>query len=130
METNLSYSTLRQTKANGATSPSQQRLEIVRNGVKELLLKSQAFRTLPSETQREIAKNTVEVVNYLAAPEGIPGNKLANAQKMTARKNDPYAFPLADDIPGRSGSRQAGGRGVFTAQAAREGAAVAGVLLQ
>ncbi len=126
----MSYSTLRQSNTTGATPLSQQRLEIVRQSVKDLLLKSQAFRALPPETQREIAKNTVEVANYLAAPEGIPGHKLATAQKVSSGRNDPYAFPLADDIPGRSRSRETGGQGKFTAQAAREGAAVAGVLLQ
>lgn len=126
----MSYSTLRQTNTNGASHADQERLAVVRRNVRELLLKSEAFLALPLEKQREIAQNTVEVVNYLAAPEGIPGNKLAMAQKAFTRKSDPYAFPFAGESTGRLRTRGANKEGVFTAQAASEGARVAGALLQ
>ena len=97
-------------------------LALVRQGVRDQLLKSQAFRELPPDKQREIAKNTVEVVNYMARPEGIPGHQLPTAAQLA---NDPYALQQAGNDSGRSG-RDKG----FEAQAAREGAAVAGLLLQ
>lgn len=113
-------------KNNGAAPSQQETLALARQGVKDLLSKSEAFRALPPEAQRDIAKNTVEVVNYLIAPEGIPGNKLAAAQRASA--SDPYAFPLEETIS--SSGSNVGEEGKFTAQGAREGAAVAGVLLQ
>jgi len=126
----MTNTTLKGARANGTTQPKQEALDLARKGVKELLLKSEAFCALPLEAQREIAKNTVEVVNYLAAPEGIPGNKLATAQKAASGKNDPYAFPLVEESSRRSRSGNTDEDGKFTAQAAREGAAVAGALLR
>jgi len=114
-------------KRNNGAAPSQREtFDLARAGVKDLLLKSESFRALPPEAQRDIAKNTVEVVNYLIAPEGIPGNKLAVAQKASSA--DPYAFPLEQTIS--SSGSNVDEEGKFTAQGAREGAAVAGVLLQ
>jgi hypothetical protein len=102
--------------------------EETRKAVKALLLKSEAFRALPPAQQLEIANNTVKVAEYLAAPEGIPANKLAALQTASHAKEDPYAFGLAETT--RTRSRNTDEEGKFTAQAAREGAAVAGALLR
>src|SRR6188474_307588 len=121
--------TAKGTKSRAAAPTRQEMINLARQGVKEMLLKSESFRALPSAQQQEIAKNTVDVVNYLIAPEGIPGTKLPTANQVVRRGSDPYAFPLAE------GRRTRGGgttdeEGKFTAQAAREGAEVAGMLLQ
>ena len=50
----------------GVSTPSgKDTLELARKGVRDMLLKSEAFRVLPPEQQREIAKNTVEIVNFV-----------------------------------------------------------------
>jgi hypothetical protein len=92
------------------------RLDEVRRQVRALLEKSPSFRELTPDKQREIARHTVEVCNYLAAPEGIPGSRIASAQ----------ARALDRALQGAGSAED----GVFKAQAAREGAAVAGALLQ
>ncbi len=109
-------------------------LDISRAEVRNLLLRSEAFRALPPETQRSIARHTVEIASYLAAPEGIRADKLPNVQGKGAKSNDPYAVGLADS-PASGGSQRSRGsntneEGKFNAQAAREGAAVAGALLR
>jgi hypothetical protein len=96
-----------------------------RQAVKNLLLRSQAFSKLPAKTQQQIAQDTAEIAGYLAKPEGIPANQL------------PTAAALADADPNQTHANyqenlkqvNAVGSG-FKAQAAREGAEVAGVLLQ
>jgi len=104
--------------------PSPPPLE-ARQAVKNLLLRSQAFSKLPAETQQKIAQDTAEIAGYLTQPEGIPGNKL------------PSAAALADPDPNQTHANyqenlkqvnQVGSG--FKAQAAREGAAVAGTLLK
>jgi len=104
-----------------------------RTNVRELLTASQAFNALPPDKQREIAKNTVEVASFLTAPhDGRVGTIDA--------KGRPVAVSLADDAPQdpnlTRGPEDKGPlkakppEGVFAAQAAREGANVAGALLQ
>jgi hypothetical protein len=96
-----------------------------RQAVKNLLLRSPAFSKLPAATQQKIAQDTAEIAGYLAQPEGIPGNKL------------PSAATLADADPNQTHKNfqenlqqvNKVGSG-FKAQAAREGAQVAGVLLK
>jgi hypothetical protein len=102
------------------TAESEQRLDEVRRQVRRLLEQSPGFRGLPPDRQREIARHTVDVCNYLAAPEGIPGSRIASAQ-ATARAR------ALDRFGGAGGGAE---EGVFRAQAAREGAAAAGALLQ
>jgi len=107
---------------------SDQTLSLARQKVRDMLVKSAAFRALPPDQQREIAGNTVAIANYLAEPEGIKGNKLSTAADLMRPGADPYSFAQADR-PRRGGG---GGNeeGKFTAQAAREGALVAGMLLE
>lgn len=108
-------------------------LAVARKEVKDLLTRSEAFRALPPDQQREIAKNTVEIATYLAAPEGIRATNLPAAPGSVS-DDDPYAVGLADPPSSRSRSRSRGNNidedGVFSAQGAREGAEVAGALLR
>jgi hypothetical protein len=96
-----------------------------RQAVKSLLQRSTAFSQLPSEKQQKIARDTAEIAGYLAQPEGIPANTL------------PSAATLADADPNQTHANyqenlkqvnQVGSG--FKAQAAREGAEVAGLLLK
>ena len=59
--------------ANAAPTPRPE----VRAKVKQLLLKSPAFAQLPQKTRDELAHNMTRIADYLAAPEGVPGNQLA-----------------------------------------------------
>jgi len=104
--------------ANVATNREQ--VDVVRRKVRELLEQSPAFAALPHDKQREIAHQTVQVCSYLAAPEGIPGNQLPTAQALAGQSTASL----------RSDGGQAGDPTKFVAQGAREGAAVAGALLQ
>lgn len=95
-----------------------------RQAVKELLLQSAAFSKLPPETQQQIARDTAEIAGYLAQPEGIPGNRL------------PTAAALADADPNQlhknyqENLKEVDKAGSFKAQAAHEGAKVAGEILK
>src|SRR5687768_2440670 len=51
-------------------------LDTTRVKVRELLSNTAAFKELPPDKQRAIAHNTVEILRYLAAPEGIPATNL------------------------------------------------------
>jgi hypothetical protein len=94
-----------------------------RQAVKDLLLRSSAFSKLPAATQQKIAQDTAEIAGYLAQPEGIPGNKLPSAAALADanQTHANYKENLAQVNKVGSG---------FKAQAAREGAQVAGVLLK
>src|SRR5262249_11332390 len=97
----------------------------VRTAVRDLLTSSKAFANLPQAKQQQIAKDTAEIAGYLARPEGIEGHKLptaaalADADPNQTHKNFQENLQQVNKI----------GSG-FKAQAAREGAEVAGVLLQ
>src|SRR3954452_8574667 len=99
-------------------------LQLVRTNVQDLLMDTPAFRELTPEQQRQIAHDTVDVCSYLAEPEGMRGDRVAAASQPRTGQ-DPYAFPLAGES-----AADASATPKFTAQAAREGAAVAGALLQ
>lgn len=102
---------------------SREQTDVVRLKVRELLEQSPAFRALSPDKQRDIARQTVQVCSYLAAPDGIPGNNLPTAQAL--------AGPLGDGpLSRRTQSGTGNDPGKFVAQGAREGAAVAGALLQ
>lgn len=104
-----------------APTASTETLSLTRQEVRDLMLKSEAFRALPPERQQEIAKHTVEIASYLAEPDGIRADQLPTAQ--AAAPDDPYAIGLADEAINQEA-------GPFQAQAASEGARVAGVLLE
>lgn len=96
-----------------------------RQAVKNLLLSSQAFAKLPAKTQQQIAQDTAEIAGYLAQPEGIPANQLPTAAALA----DPNPNQTHENYQQNLGQVNKVGSG-FKAQAAREGAEVAGVLLQ
>lgn len=105
----------------------------VRHAVKDLLLQSPAFAKLPAATQLQIAHDTTKIADYLATPEGIRGNTLLKPPVATAQAG--WFGPEAD--PNLAASRyqddlkqvnKVGGE--FRAAGAREGAEVAGMLMQ
>ena len=95
-----------------------------RRAVKDLLLRSAAFSKLPPETQQRIAQDTAEIAGYLAQPEGIPGNQLPTAAAL----DDPNPNQIHQNY--QENLKQVNQAGAFKAKAAREGAEVAGMLLQ
>jgi hypothetical protein len=105
---------------------SPETLSLARKGVRDLLLRSPAFRAMPRAAQREIANNTVRVAAYIAEPDGIrvPAVKAPEP----GASPDPYALTLDDPTVPRPRPSTAP-TGEFQAMAAREGAAVAGLLL-
>jgi hypothetical protein len=122
MTSNPSFPDTEQTKQSAAAPHPA-----VRAKVKDLLLKSPAYRALPAAQQQEIARHTVEVCDYLARPMGIEGNRLPTAPAQPAR-SDPYALELADTSTATSSSTS--GSGKFVAQGAQEGARIAGAILK
>lgn len=104
----------------------------VRQAVKDLLTRSSAFAHLPAAQQQQIARDTALIADYLAAPEGIPGNELKGGV------NAPPARALEDTATsGIKSSSNKGweavediGQNKFEASAAMAGANVAGVLLE
>jgi hypothetical protein len=99
----------------------------VRHAVASLLTRSQAFNALSPEKKREVARATAMVADYLAVPEGIPGNQLAGGLAM------PPARALVGETPPgvestyaeRSDTVADVGNEPFVAGAAREGAEIA-----
>jgi len=104
----------------------------VRDAVRNLLTQTDSFKRLSPEKQRQVAQCTALIADYLAAPEGIPGNTLPGGLGM------PPATALADPAPAQreasfeEASKKVDeiGKGEFSASAAREGAKVAGLLLK
>ncbi len=99
------------TAARPAPSPE------VRRAVRELLEKSSAFAAMPPDKRREIARNTARVADYLAAPEGFAGHRLAGAQ----------AGRGSDYQSARQAVQEIGGQ-PWRAAGAREGAEAMGLL--
>lgn len=109
----------------------------VRAAVADVLQKSPAFRAMNAQDQRAIAKATAQVAGYLAQPEGIDGRAVGGVVPQGMAANDPTApaqgmnDKSADEASWdeRRAAVDAIGEGKFRADAAREGAAVAGELL-
>ena len=102
----------------------------VREAVKAVLTQSPAFARMPAAQQQQTARDTALIADYLAAPEGIPGNTLKGGVGA------PPARALAEPPPGVESTSEKGweavedvGKTQFQAKAAREGAEVAGLLL-
>jgi hypothetical protein len=89
----------------------------VRDAVRSLLTQSQAFAALPPEKQRQIAKDTATIANYLAAPEGIEGNRIANGLGVPPAR----ALVAEGGYQADSAQVDAIGKAPFQAGAAREG---------
>ncbi len=105
---------------------------VVRHGVAQMLTQAEAFRALPPEDQKDVARNTALIADYLARPEGYKGNEVLRGagdavagaladghDKSAAEASWAERQDAVDDI----------GKGGFRATAAPEGAAVAGELL-
>jgi len=107
------------TSAPGTNTPPPS--HDVRYAVKDLLEKSPAFARLPPATQQQIAHDTTRIADYLAKPEGIPGNKLPTVGALA----DPSESTYERDLEQVNKVGQD-----FKAAGAREGAEVAGMLMQ
>jgi hypothetical protein len=119
-------------KERSGSQQSPETINLARQGVRRLLLNSESFRALPADTRSQLAGQMVDLVSYLAEPEGIKGTELPNAKpratRPTARpkRKDAYSFGLATQTTSSSTT----GDDKFTAQGAAEGARVAKVYLQ
>lgn len=87
----------------------------VRQAVRNLLESSRAFHQLPPETQRSLAQGMVRIGEELVAPRGDVAVPSAQVRALAGQPGDAHAAPTTPK---------------FDAQAAHEGAAVAGALLQ
>jgi hypothetical protein len=101
----------------------------VRDAVKNLLMKSDAFRQLSPDKQRSIAQSTALIADYLVAPENIKGTEIPDGLGMPSARamaeGDPaMAPPQASYQEARKAVTEIGDT-KFNAGAAREGAAVA-----
>ena len=100
----------------------------VRQAVKTLLTRSPAFASLPAARQQQIAHDTALIADYLAAPEGIPGNTLPGGA------GTPPARALVGEVDSTSEKGWEAVKDIgdtqFKAGAAREGAEVAGLFLE
>jgi hypothetical protein len=97
-------------------SPETQ--DAARVAVRDLLSESRAFEALGDVKRRELANNLVQIGAYLAEPDGV---------RVPARHQAPAVRSLASSSA--SAGQNTDQEGKFTAQGAREGAAVAGALL-
>jgi hypothetical protein len=119
-------------KDRSGSQQSPETINLARKGVRKLLLNSESFRALPPESRSLLAGQMVDLVSYLAEPEGIKGTELPIAKPRATRpaappkKKDAYSFGLAE----QSTSSSTTGDDKFTAQGAAEGARVAKVYLQ
>jgi hypothetical protein len=107
------------------TAKAQVPSPIVRAKVRDLLMQSEAYRKLPAATQQQVARDTARAADYLVSPEGYDGRKLstglaAPAQAMAEEATFQERQAAVDAITDEP----------FRAEAAREGAAVAGELLR
>ena len=107
--------------------------------VREMLLQSPAFLALPPDERRRVAHDTVNVFHFLGdqAPFSMIGPRAARAMAAPAGfargLNDPVSTGSAEGtVPAKDPTYTATEppKGAFRAGAAREGAAVAGALLQ
>ncbi|MDQ3287058.1 MAG: hypothetical protein M3Q42_02145 [Pseudomonadota bacterium] len=96
--------------------------DAARMGVRRLLEETEAFQHLSPEKREAMAQGLVQIAGFLAEP-GV---------KLKPGQHSPQVQALAEE--GQSRIAQRGSNtdedGKFTAQGAREGAAVAGALLQ
>jgi hypothetical protein len=91
----------------------------VREAVKNVLTRCAAFAELPPERQQQIAHDTARIADYLAAPEGISGERLPTAKALAEESTFEQRMAQVNRVGGE-----------FNAAGAREGAEVAGMLLQ
>jgi hypothetical protein len=105
----------------------------VRTGIKALLQSSRAFNALPLATQQQVARDTALIADYLARPEGIPGNTLPGGLGTPPEVRalaDPPAPPAQESFSTAREAVSEIGTSDFKAGAAREGADVAVELIK
>ena len=102
---------------------SSEALDVSRQQVRALLESSDAFGQLAPEKREALAKGMVQIASYLAEPDGI---------RLKPEQQSAQVRALAGQSLARTSrtGNNVGEDGRFTAQGAREGAAVAGALLQ
>ncbi|MGL6290935.1 MAG: hypothetical protein ACRC2H_09630 [Silanimonas sp.] len=111
------------TRRNVAPVASAEAVDAARRSVRELLESSESFGALPPDERREMANNLVKISTYLAEPDGqrVPAKAMGSDVQALA----------AQGFSRRPRSVQSSsGDAKFSAQAGREGAAVAGALLE
>lgn len=106
-----------------APAASAEAVDTARRSVRQLLEASESFGALPPDERREMANNLVKISTYLAEPDGMRVPPSAMSADVRA-----LAGP-ADGRRTQQSGQNVGAGGKFTAQAGREGAAVAGMLL-
>jgi len=105
-----------------ATAASAETHNAARVAVRELLEKSDAFQQLDPSKRQALAQGLVEIGSYLAEPDGL---------RLAPEQQAPQVRALAtSSFTGKQRGSNTSEDGQFTAQGAREGAAVAGALLQ
>ena len=101
--------------------------DAVRRTIESLLTRTPAYNAMSDHDRAEIARNTALVADYIARPEGIPANRLDPPAQALEDPVDHSATEASWDQ--KQKAVDAIGKGSFTADAAREGAKVAGMLL-
>jgi hypothetical protein len=111
----------------------------VRAAVADLLTRSGAFQSLDPAKKKQVAHATALVADYLARPDGIPGNQIPGGLG-TGAPAQPMLLPFLGAEPSKAADEASFeermqavreiGEEEFRADAAREGAAVAGELLR
>lgn len=109
-----------------APAPLAMPHQLVRHAVANMLTQTPAFRAMSADDQAEIAKNTALVADYLARPEGIEGNRLQPTAQ--ALEETDHSASEASWAEKQAAVDKIGGDN-FKANAAREGAKIAGELL-
>ena len=114
-----------QAAARAAPPASRETVDVTRQQVRKLLESSDSFAQLSPQKREELAKGMVQIASYLAEPEGL---------RLKPEQQSPQVRALAGESVSQFRKSQAGNNtdeeGKFTAQSAREGAAVAGALLE
>jgi len=105
--------------SNSNVQPARIPAPEVREAVKNVLTRCAAFAELPPERQQQIAHDTARIADYLAAPDGISGAQLPTAKALAEESTFEQRMAQVNKVGGE-----------FNAAGAREGAEVAGMLLQ
>lgn len=102
---------------------SRETVDATRQAVRTLLQRSEAFNALDEDKRRKLANDLVQIGTYLAEPDGL---------RVPLAQQSPQVRALAESgvIRQKAAGENTDEEGKFTAQGAREGAGVAGALLQ
>jgi hypothetical protein len=107
------------TVPNSNAQPARNPAPEVREAVKNVLTRCAAFAALPPERQQQIAHDTTRIADYLVAPEGFSGEQLPTAKALAEESTFEQRMAQVNKVGGE-----------FNAAGAREGAEVAGMILQ